>query len=30
MRKFLLVAGVAALMAGCGEESDFENAINEK
>lgn len=30
MRKFLLVAGVAALIAGCGEESDFENAINEK
>ncbi|EDR9797664.1 DNA-directed RNA polymerase subunit beta [Salmonella enterica subsp. enterica serovar Zongo] len=30
MRKFLLVAGAAALMAGCGEESDFEKAINEK
>ena len=30
MRKLLLVVGIAALITGCGEESDFENAINEK
>ncbi|EAA7598839.1 DNA-directed RNA polymerase subunit beta [Salmonella enterica] len=30
MRKFWLVAGAAVLIAGCGEESGFEKAINEK
>jgi len=28
MRKFLLVAGLAALLSGCGEKGDFEKAIN--
>lgn len=30
MRKFLLVAGLAALLSGCGEKGDFEKAINAK
>lgn len=30
MRKFLLVAGLAALVSGCGEKGDFEKAINAK
>ncbi|MGV3345200.1 membrane lipoprotein lipid attachment site-containing protein [Enterobacteriaceae bacterium LUAb1] len=30
MRKFLLVAGIAALLSGCGEKGDFEKAINAK
>lgn len=30
MRKFLLVAGLAALLSGCGERGDFEKAINEQ
>lgn len=30
MRKILLVAGIAALLSGCGEKGDFEKAINAK
>ncbi|MCO5781366.1 DNA-directed RNA polymerase subunit beta [Citrobacter meridianamericanus] len=30
MRKFLLVAVLAALVSGCGEKGDFEKAINAK
>ncbi len=30
MRKFLLVAGLAALLSGCDEKGDFEKAINAK
>ena len=30
MKKILLVAGVALVLAGCGEKSDFEKAINAK
>ncbi|MDQ2208402.1 lipoprotein [Enterobacter roggenkampii] len=30
MRKILLVAGLAALVSGCGEKGDFEKAINAK
>ncbi|WP_049271427.1 hypothetical protein [Citrobacter braakii] len=30
MRKFLVVAGFAVLVSGCGEKSDFEKAINAK
>lgn len=30
MRKILLVAGLAALLSGCGEKGDFEKAINAK
>ncbi|HAN3932650.1 TPA: lipoprotein [Escherichia coli] len=30
MRKILLVAGLAALVSGCGEKADFEKAINAK
>ena len=30
MRKFLLVAALAALVSGCGEKGDFEKAINAK
>lgn len=30
MKKILLVAGIALALAGCGEKSDFEKAINAK
>ncbi|EAA8388566.1 DNA-directed RNA polymerase subunit beta [Salmonella enterica] len=30
MRKLLLMAGLAALVSGCGEKGDFEKAINAK
>ena len=30
MRKFLLIAGLAALLSGCGEKGDFEKVINAK
>lgn len=30
MKKILLVAGIALVLAGCGEKGDFEKAINAK
>ena len=29
MSKFLVIAGLAVLLSGCGEKGDFEKAINE-